>query len=304
MTVVWAESGGTVLFWRDLAVRGSTEGSEELWLESLEGWEEIPDTSQDLANRPAAHGAFDAPVWAGPRRVVVTGWAVSERDRDGLLARLRASLALPSGRGELETLAIGFAGRTLTAQARLRRFKPTVQHWASGAFGWAAEWVAPDPLRYLPARPVSTGLPAQAGGLRVPLFTDGDVGVLGHLDFGAPGTAGRLLLSNEGTAELYPSFEVAGPLPLGFALQEVRTGRRLEFASDVPAGMWLEVDQATSRVRLRSPGDSGGVSRSGLMVRREWTPIPPGGTSEWVFTSAGPYHPDACATGHSGGAFW
>jgi hypothetical protein len=184
---------------------------------------------------------------------------------------------------EAEPLTIANAGLTLTADARLTRFKPTLgTGWASGHFPWAVEWVCPDPLRYGVPTGFPTAFPTAGGGLRFPLFTNGTVGV-GHLDFGLPGTSGRVTVSNPGTAAAWPQFTVVGPVPdEGFDVVCVETGERLTYATGVSAGSTVVMDSATGRVLLNGDAD-----RSGFLTRADWFSVPPGGTCTVAFLPRG-----------------
>src|SRR5690606_9897811 len=129
---------------------------------------------------------------------------------DDLLAELGATFVF----GDVaEPLTITHAGRTLTTPARLTRYKPTMDNWGAGIFGWAAEWVCSDPFRYAAPVVESTGFAQMLGGLEYDLFTDGtdDTGVL---EYGDPGTeTGMVDVTNAGTADAWPVFTVTGPTP-------------------------------------------------------------------------------------------
>ena len=269
----------TIIAWEGLTFYGMP-GLGAFTFRTLEGWEGLPDARRDDVPRPAAHGSFSSPVYSAPRTVRVTGRCGASDERDTLLATLGSVFVF--GDSRTRPLVITHAGRTLTADAMLTRFAPTPEVWGAGSFGWAAEWVATDPLRYGDPVALSTGFATPGGGLRTPLFSDGTVGV-GRLDFGAPGSSGRLLLSNPGSAAASPQYTVSGPVPTeGFDIVCVDTGERMTFESGISAGSLVVLDSATGRVLLNGDSD-----RSGYLTVAQWFKIPAGGSRTVAFLSRG-----------------
>lgn len=272
----------TTVTWRGLTMIGSF-GSRHL-IKSLDGWDELPPDRFDGDARPQGHGRFDAPVWADARTVTVAGSCWSLTERDALLAELNGAMTWPSGRGTTEPLVITHAGLTLTAFARLRRFRPEIgPEWGAGRFTWVAQWVCPDPLRYgAVVAPAAVGFPAPGGGLRTPLFTNGATGV-GRLDFGLPGTTGRVTVANPGTADASPQFTAAGPVASeGFDIVCVETGERLTFATAVQAGSTLVLDSGTGAVLL-----NGGADQSGYLTSAQWPTVPARSSRTFAFLPRG-----------------
>lgn len=284
------EVEGTAIEWDQATLLDVPEA--DFVLEDLRGWEDLPDARTSWAVRPGQHGSFDAPVLAGPRTVFAIGHTIDVDRRDELLHALQRSTGLTSGAMELR---ITNAGRTLSAAARLTRFRASQELWPTGVIPWSIEWVCPDPMRYGALQQRYTGLPEQAGGLRFPLFSDGDT-TTGVLEFGEGGASGRVLLVNEGTAPAEPVFEVRGPAPSGFTLQEVSTGRRIVSVTNIPAGSALVVNTATGTALLD------GVDRSGQLRVQQWHPVPPGGQSEWFFTA--PEHSAAAVVASVRSTWW
>src|SRR6478609_9190972 len=265
----------SVIEWEGLTLYG-TRGLGRLTFRTLEGWEGF-DGRVSLSERPLAHGSFDAPVLGSARRVIVTGRAGDALERDAILTRMQASLRLPSPETPMRDLRVTHAGRTLTAGARLLRFAPTVSAWGAGWFGWAAEWVCPDPLRYGTASTLETTFPQRNGGLRFPLFTPA-----GHLYFGERSTTGQVTVANEGTADMSQQFTVTGPVP-PFQIVAVGSGRRLVFSRAVNDGDVLVIDSATGVVVL----NGGDVDYSGYLTTAEWVTVPAGGSETFAFLPLG-----------------
>lgn len=269
--------------WEGLTLHG-TRGLGRLTFRTLDGWEGF-DGRTGMTDRELGHGSFDAPVLGNARRVLVTGRAGDPVERDAVLARLQASLRLPSPDSVPHDLRITNAGRTLTAGARLLRFAPTTTAWGAGWFDWAAEWVCPDPIRYGDPVSVRTGFPVRAGGLHFPLYTNRQRRV-GVLSYGKRSTTGRVTLTNAGTAAMSAMFQVVGPVPAqGFDLVAVGTDRRLRFADTVSATSTLTIDGATGLATL-----DGKYDRSGRLTVRDFDAfvVPPGGSLEVAFVPLGP----------------
>lgn len=263
----------TTVEWRGLVL--SSAGGSPFGVRSVRGWDELPGARFEWARRPVSHGAFDGPVLADERIVTVTGQIVSQ-DRDALLAQLSSVMVY----GDEADLTITRAGRTLQARAHLTAFTtPTDLDWSVGVVPFGIEWRAPDPLRYGPLVSVSTGFPELVGGLAYPLYTDGAGTTLGWLDYGPPSTSGTAALSNPGTADAHPQFEVTGPAP-GFEVVQVGTGHRLVFDESIPAGSRLVIDTASGVAVMD------GVSDRTLTWQDPMT-VGPGETAEFAFVPRG-----------------
>src|SRR5690606_30905454 len=271
----------TTIEWRSLTLYG-TDGPGRMTFRTLAGWEETPPGERRRWRRPGAHGVIGGRAWAEGRTVVVTGRVFSPTERD--LAVRALEQAAPYG--VEDTLSVTHAGRTLSAQATLVRRTLPRGVWGAGFFEWTLEWEVDDPLRYGDVISDTTGLPFDTGGLRYPLYTDGDGDDVGFLDYGEFGDEGTVTLENEGSAETWPRFTVTGPLPSGFMLTESGTGRSLMFTGAVPAGSSLFLDSATGEVTL-----DGTASRASQLIRSEWTPIPPGGSVTYGFYATSPGSP-------------
>ncbi|MDM8084752.1 hypothetical protein QUV83_08255 [Cellulomonas cellasea] len=272
----------TTVTWRGLTFSG-VHGAP-FGLSTLEGWSDLPPARRDTEPRQQAHGRFDGPVWSDERTIIITGSTYSAEERDARLLALESAAAWPSGQGSTEELVVTHGGRTLTAFARLTRFKPTFGGaWASGGFPYAIEWVAPDPLRYSPPMSVATTFPVLRGGLEYDLYTDGAGTDLGYLDYGEASDTGRIVVSNPGSAAVPILFQVEGPVdPSGFDIAQVDSDRRLRFSGPVSAGSVLVLDGATGNVLI-----DGSADRGGLLTYRDWPLIPPGGSIELAFIPLG-----------------
>lgn len=252
-------------------------------MRTLLGWDELPSSRLDAEERPFSHGRFDTAVWADERIVTLQGQIVSQ-DRDDLLHELAAVMTWPTMAGSTETLTVTRAGRTLTAQARLTAFKtPTDGTWSVGAVPFVVEWRCRDPYRYGTPVEVETGFARDLSGLRFPLFTDGAGAATGVLTFGDPGDeTGMVSVSNPGTADAWPVFRVAGPVPsAGFEIATVENSDLLRFRGGVADGSVLTILPADGLVTLD------GQDRLTSLTSRDWAPVPPGATRTYHFRPLG-----------------
>jgi hypothetical protein len=259
----------------------------------VSGWDGV-EGRIDVVARANAHGSFDAPAWSESRTITVEGYCQLPEERDQLFVDMGRSMVL-TGDAATSPLAIWFAGRTLTANARLRRWAPVnFGNWGVGNFGWIAEWWAADPFRYGETVSAMTGLPEDSGGLVFPLF-DSTPG----LDFGDLGSPGRITLDNPGSAPAYPVYTVTGPVPSGFELRHVETGRRLRWGSSVPSGSVITLD---CRTATASFDDSPGWD--GALTKRQWHTIPAGGSATVQFLGLGSYDAASQLTASWAPTYW
>lgn len=269
----------TVIIWRDVTLYGHRDLGRFTFSE-LDGWDSLPDARQDSNARPQAHGRFDAEVFSDERHVMASGLCQTAAERDAMLAELQASFNF-SARTPLP-LRITHAGRTLTADARLLRFKPTPVNWGAGFFGWAAEWVCADPLRYGDPVSVPTTFPTLRGGLEYDLYTDGTTDT-GYLEYGAASDTGRIMVTNTGSAEASVLFQVAGLVDsLGFDIAQIDTDKRLRFVGPVATGSTLVMDGGTGNVLIDGSGE-----RGGQLIIRDWPLIGPHSSVELAFIPLG-----------------
>jgi hypothetical protein len=138
-----------------------------------------------------------------------------------------------------------------------------------------ATFICYDPVKYGPESTVTTGLPTPGGGLEYPL---GDPG--GALYYGALGTLGRVTLTNEGTADTWPVFEVSGTLVDGFQLRRIDTGDVLQYDRVVPAGTTVTIDCRTGAVLIDGVSDG-----STYLTRDDFFSVPARGSCEVQFSA-------------------
>ena len=270
---------GTTITYRSLTLYGRADLGR-FSIQSLEGWEDLPSPRQDSVPRPHAHGRFGASVYSDERHVLVSGRCNSIAERDALLLELKATFNLHTA--DAVPLAITHAGRTLTSNARLLRFKSSSPDWGGGFIEWAVEWVCDDPLRYGAQVQKSAVFAVLVGGLEYDLYTDGTTDT-GWLEFGTVSISDRVSLSNTGDEDVWPQFEVTGPVAAeGFDIICLGNSNRLRYEGAVSSGSTLVIDSATGSVMI-----DGYADRTGLLTVREWTAIPAGGSADFTFLPLG-----------------
>lgn len=247
-------------------------------LSRIQGWHGGVPVRGERQERPGAHGTFAERAWRDGRLTIVEGAVLCpSRAVAASAVRVLAAVLADGQFGELEV--VDADEGALSARVRLGA-EPTVD-WVRGSTTVRYQFplYAPDPLRYGGLISASTPFPELVGGLAYPLYTDGAGTVLGWLDYGPPSTTGTVSLTNEGTADAHPQFEVTGPAP-GFEVVRVGTGDRLVFDDPIPAGSRFVVDTASGVAVMD------GVSDRTLTWQDPMT-VGPGETAEFAFVPRG-----------------
>lgn len=135
--------------------------------------------------------------------------------------------------------------------------------------------LAVDPIKYSPPRVLQTGLPTAGGGLTYNLFSPA-----GTLDYGANGNLGRVVLSNDGAARVWPSVTVTGGLTSGFFYQRLDTGEVIRYDRLVPPGETISIDHRTGEVVIDDQSDG-----STYLTRYDFFSVGPGETFEVQFNA-------------------
>ena len=185
----------------------------------------------------------------------------------------------------------------MSAQVKIEG-QPLVDWYQPLDIDFQLSFYAPDPMRYGAPVSIATGFPVLAGGLEYDLYTDGttDTGVL---EYGAASATGRMVVVNAGNADVWPQFEILGPVPgEGFEILRVGTGDRLHYVGDVSAGSRLVIDSASGVVAI-----DGYADRSGLLTVRDWFPVPAKGSVEIAFVPLGSFS-TATLTATVSPGFW
>lgn len=251
-----------------------------------EGFLDLPSLRSVDVPRPDAHGTFAQRDWADGRYLTAGFQArrgIGGVEFDTAVHTARRTL-VPSE--DVVPLWVNIPGiGPVRWDVKVRRARVvTDQAFNAGLARVDVQLYAPDPVGYGDELGTWTGFPLMVGGLEFDLFTDDEGVDTGYLEFGESGGTGRVALVNDGTADSWPRYRVAGPVVDGFEILDVPSGRRLRFEGDVAAGSAVSIDTATGVVLLDDVAD-----RSGLLTVREWIPVSAGSTTEVMFLPLGSY---------------
>lgn len=245
-------------------------------LDGFKGWIDGAPVRSEAPRRPGQHGQFALPAYRDGRSVGMTVWCRTGSAAEvGQAQRALTAILADGGYGVLTVVEPD--GLTTSAAVRLAD-QPLVETYGWQTVSAQLELWSPDPYRYGTLQQQYATLPTIVGGLRYPLYTDGTVST-GRLQYGPRGSSGRVTLTNAGNAPAWPTFEVRGPAPQGFAVQHVETGRRIVSTTFIPAPSSLIVNTANGMATLD------GVDRSGQLTVRQWSPVPAGGSATYAFSA-------------------
>ena len=136
------------------------------------------------------------------------------------------------------------------------------------------DMTAIDPRAYGAESTNSTGMAAHDGGLRFPLTFP--------VNFGTPGTDGRVRFTNTGTATTYLTLVVTGGMSQGFSLKRVETGQTITISRPINMDDTVTLETYYGTVLLNNQS-----SLSGFLTEYDWFQCPPGETCTVQFTPLG-----------------
>lgn len=258
----------------DLVFHG--DGTSVDWIyEHLAGWYSGPPMRGGSDERPNADGEFSVvKAFRSARPLKFTGTLAADTAEESI-SRWMQFAAIQSD-GQPFPLTVVDPWGALTVVVSLDGAPEILELTNEGA-EVTARFIAADPVKYGPARTVSTGLPTSGGGLEYELGEPA-----GALYYGALGGLGRVVLSNAGTAETWPRFTVSGGLADGFFLQCLESGEVLRYERVVPAGTSVSLDARTGEVLVDGVSDG-----STYLVLDEWFSVAPGGACTVQFNAIG-----------------
>lgn len=274
------------------------DGSSQYKINSITGWDDLPDARFDSNARSNAHGEFDGPVWSAARTVTIAGECRNAPTRDALLAALGGAFVF-AGANAGSTLSVTLAGQTLTSVAKvIAASKARVSgEWGIGRFGWQVQFRCSDPLRYAGAVTDTATMPTTSGGLVFPLFM-----VSGILTWGTVAVPQVVDLTNTGTADTSVLLSVsAGGTALvgGFSIIETITQSVLTYVDDLQAGNTVTFDSSTGAVTLNGTAD-----RRGSLTVAQWWQVPAGTYRGAILIPLTTFDATAVLTGTIFPAYW
>lgn len=171
------------------------------------GWEDPPDG--EAPDEPVAgrHGSRRTSVTRRRRVVEIEGSCTTRGARDQLFRMLGDALSGGFGEGEETSPLVGsIAGRELTSEAQLLRYKPTLDPspWGMGVWTWALQLVCPDPLRYGVWERANSALATAGTGMALPASLPAA--------FPANPVGGALTVLNRGNTRTPGIFTITGPV--------------------------------------------------------------------------------------------
>ncbi|MGW5647514.1 phage distal tail protein [Saccharopolyspora sp. NPDC003762] len=248
-------------------------------LVQLEGWLDLPDLRDGDAELANSHGYQPGQLLAD-RRIVTLSFELGDADPAGFRAAESAlrRITTPSENPAEEPLVVQWQGIKAMVMARCTgRLIPTPVEYHYGLTRGAIQWRATNPrLLHLPQQAPSTAPPvAGGGGLVWPLTWP--------LVWGSAQSGGEMVITNDGNAHAQPTWRITGPCTRP-VIRNADTGAELVFddAYTLPDGQQLLLSTEDRSVLLSS-----GVSRSNMLIRRQWFTLPPGHTRVRFETSDG-----------------
>lgn len=242
----------------------------------LQGWFSSPPMRADVEDRPNADGAFFSDRNYRSARALRFVGALLGGSVEAQETLMDAFAALQANGAPIE-ISVETDTQTRSVTATLTGEAEVVPVAQMDAAIVTARFICYDPIKYGTATESTTGLPTQGGGLEYELGEPS-----GALYYGALGDLGRVTLTNTGTADTWPSFEVTGTLDAGFYLQRLDTGQILRYDRVVPAGTTVTIDSRTGEVLIDGVSDA-----SSYLTRDEFFAVPAGGTAEVQFNAIG-----------------
>jgi hypothetical protein len=240
----------------------------------LQGWLGSPPMRVREDDRPNADGAFGSVRnYRAARPLRLRG--VLEGGSFALQQELQDRFAAIQADGVPFTLSVendlGVRSLTVTLQGEAEVVPDPDFRGATVS----ARFLAYDPVKYGPEVSYSTGLASGGGGLEYPLYEPS-----GALYYGAVGNLGRVTVTNAGTADTWPVFEVSGQLDDGFFIQCLGDGSVLRYDRVVPAGTTVTIDSRTGAVLIDGVSDA-----STYLTRDQFFSIPANGSCDIQFNA-------------------
>lgn len=149
--------------------------------------------------------------------------------------------------------------------------------------------------------PTALAAPVPVGTSSLRISTTGDV-LSWPLDFGEPGSTGRMSVVNAGSADTHPVIEFRGPVTMP-SLTNTATGDVLEYDLPLAAGDVLVVDTLAGTVTLNGTASRLGTASNRSVPEQTFT-FPPGTTPLMFRSAPGSTDPAASAVVRYRAAYW
>lgn len=239
---------GSLLFSSD-----PTESNLGISEGGLQGWFSSPPVKTAPDDRSNSDGSFGVTkFYRGARPISLPGLFTGTGDAaaDATTWRMISGILASGTSGTIE---VDDPAGPLTSDVILTGDACVLNPLVRGMASYEISFLAPDPVRYGVSTALSVGVPTSGGGLEYNL---GNGGSGGALYYGANGSLGRITLTNDGTADVYPVFTVTGQLDDGFTIRRLDTGNFLTYSRVVPAGSTVSIDCRTGEVLVDGVSDA------------------------------------------------
>lgn len=255
---------------------GGEDTSGKYWLaDGLSGWFDGAENRVKVDAIPGQHGGFQpSSVLANPRAIefqgayVASSAAVAEAwTRDWV-----AGLSFRNG----FDLTVTDLNGPLTSKVWVQG-KPLVKRISDRACRFSLPLIAPDPIRYGAARTlVKPAAYIVSDGLTYPLTYPLSYGTMS-----AATLSGYIQLENAGTAPVYPTWRVAGPIATGFTITS--DGYTITFNRALAAGEVVSFGPTAGGRAILQDGSDVSV----YLTQAQWVQVPAGGQRGFVFSPLG-----------------
>lgn len=248
---------------------GQHTDTNHWWLaDGLTGWYDSLKNRVKVDDVPGQHGGFKPQqVLTSARHMVfecAVDWgtaAVAEGEGASWAGKLAAL-------GGIDFTVTDESG-TLMTQVWVDGDQVLSKRLSPSTWQYSIPLVAPDPLKYGALETVLKGATyVVSGGLQYPLTYGMEYG-----NVAAAALSGYIQLSNSGTADVYPTWRVRGPITVGFQITSdaytVTFNRALLVGEEVVMGV-----AAGGRAILKD--ESGGITDVSVnLTSAQWAPVPP-----------------------------
>jgi hypothetical protein len=273
----------------------SEVGSGQVFkLTDLENWYSSAPVRVTVDPLPLSDGGF-APnrTYRSPKVMSINGFCYGGTTMEAIEnAWQRIAAIAPDG--EAMTLTVTDDSSDVKSMRVWLNGNPQVLPFRNNAARFQIPIVASDPRKYGPVQTALSQPPGTSStvGLAFPLFAPG------YLDFGVFAPAGLFYISNDGTAETWPTFTVLGVVGVeGF--QILSNEQTIEYAAAVPSGSQVVLSPyAGGRASV------GGVDVTSNLTQANWPSVKPGQTREYIFNPLGSTSATTLMTAQWSVAWW
>lgn len=255
---------------------GSEDASGKYWLaDGLSGWFDGGENRVKVDAIPGQHGGFQpSSVLLSPRAIEFQGAYVAESAdvAERWVQSWLAALSATDGFNFTVTDSIGSLSSRVWVQG-----KPLMKKLSMNACTFSLPLVAPDPIRYGPVRTVVK--PAAylvSDGLQYPIEYP-----LSYGSMTAATLSGYLQLTNAGTAPVYPTWRVSGPITQGFTITS--DGYTITFNRSLTAEETVTFGPTAGGRAVLQDGSDVSV----YLTQAQWVQVPAGGQRGFVFSPLG-----------------